>query len=153
MNEQQLDRAAITSPDILTLREARRRAGEARAVAEQALREAEEAEAVLVAEEERAVAAAAAAARSVQLTEAARVAAEREHDAIERVAGLERELTEARQRAHDATLAREQADAELASAEAHNTRPPVVTDFATIAAQRAAERRSADAARARLTFR
>lgn len=217
MNEQQVEHDAI-SPEVLALREARRQAFEVRVAAEQALRDAEQAEAALIAEEECALAAAAAARRD-QLAEAARVAAARERDAIERVSTIQAQLSQftqarkdaqmaaaavaqalaeaksalerliasgsererevetaaeqvrkieleliaARQRAHDATQARAQADAALALtegssealrspnlAEAEAPRLAVVSDFATIAAQRAAERRAADAARTRV---
>ena len=92
----------------------------------------------LIAEEERAVASPLPRGR-VQLTETDRIAAEREHDAIERIAGLD--ATDG-----GAPTTRRNAGARAGRRgtrcrRTRDTRPPVVTDFATMAAQRPAERR------------
>ena len=217
MNEEHVALDAST-PEIDALREALRRATDARAAAERALRDAEQAEAAIAAEEQRAIAAITA--ERQRLDDVARTAAEREREALASVASVETqlegfvhardkaqaaadavqqalneakatlerllasaaeherereaateqtrsvetELRVRRQRAADATREREEAETALAQfaqppeptaqpkvAESDPIDPPqpaAVSDFTTIAARRAAERRAADAARA-----
>ncbi len=98
-----LDGLEVLTPELIALRDARKRAFEARVAAENALRQAEEAEARLRVQEEQA-AAAAAAARYEQLAEEAREAAAREAEAIERVALLEAQF-------HQSSTAKDEAQA------------------------------------------
>ena len=81
----------VDPPEVVALREARQRAVTARIDAANALREAEEAEARLLAQEEEAVFAALTARRE-RAAEAARLAAENERVAADRVAVLETEF-------------------------------------------------------------
>lgn len=189
-----------TPLDVVALRVARQRAGEARAAAERALREAQATEADLVAQEELAIAAAAEAKRE-RFAENARVAAASEREAFETlsalqlqiqrvgsmkaqteaaVAAIRASLTEheaqlraaeasewdlqgdvaiAERTAQDCTRARKHADAALHATEQHvpngnGIRPalaaskPDPPSTLSVAAQRAAERRASDAARA-----
>jgi hypothetical protein len=85
----------IHSPELEAVREARKRAADARIAAEYALTQARAAEAELIAEEERATAAALAA-RHAQLVDAVRDAAECEREAFERVSKIEAQLHESR---------------------------------------------------------
>jgi hypothetical protein len=85
----------LHSPQLEALREARKRAADARIAAENALMQAHAAEAKLIAEEERATAAALAA-RHAQLVDAVRATAEREREALERVSKIEAQLRESR---------------------------------------------------------
>jgi hypothetical protein len=89
----------LQSPELEALKEARKRAAEARIAAENALMQAHAAEAKLIAEEERATTAAIAAWHA-RLVDAARVAAEREREALEQVSKIEAQLHESR-RARD----------------------------------------------------
>jgi chromosome segregation ATPase len=81
------------SPELDVLREALKRAAEARIAAETALMQAHETEAKLIAEEQRARSAASAA-RHAHLIEAARTAVEREREAVERVSKIDAQLLE-----------------------------------------------------------
>ena len=168
------------SPHLAALRDARQRAAEARSAAERAFREAQAAEADLIAQEEQAIVAAAAAARE-RLAENARLAAIAEREAVDRfsalraqiesvgarkasaeaaVAGVRASLAEreeelraaeineralfsdlsiAERQVQESTHARELAEAAL------HADAPAIND---IKAQRAAERRIADALRA-----
>jgi hypothetical protein len=81
----------LATPEVLAIREARQHAVAARLAAEKAFREAEQAEASLLAQEQEAVASALSVRRE-RATEAARIAAEYERAAIDRVAALEVEL-------------------------------------------------------------
>jgi hypothetical protein len=81
----------VHSPELDALRDARKRAADARIAAENALIEAHAAEAKLIAEEERATAAAVVAKRE-QLSQAASAAAERERSALERVSNTAAQL-------------------------------------------------------------
>ena len=83
------------SPELDALRDALKRAAEARVAAENALMQAHAAEAKLIAEEQRATAAAAAA-RHAQLVQAACAAVEREREAMERVSDIEAQLLDSR---------------------------------------------------------
>jgi hypothetical protein len=85
----------LNSPELEAVRDARKRAAEARIAAENALMQAHAAEAKLIAEEERATAAAAAA-RHAHLIDAARVAVEREREALDQVSKIEAQLLESR---------------------------------------------------------
>jgi hypothetical protein len=89
----------LHSPELEALREARKRAADARIAAENALMQAHAAEAKLIAEEERATAAALAA-RHDELVGAVRAAAEREREALEHVSKIEAQWHESR-RARD----------------------------------------------------
>jgi len=85
----------LHSPELEALRDARKRAADARIAAENALMQAHATEAKLIAEEERATAAAAAA-RRAQLADAARRAAEREREAQEQISQIDVQLEESR---------------------------------------------------------
>ena len=154
-------------PELVALVAARQRATEARAAAERAFREAQAAEAQLAAQEEQAIAAAAAAKRE-RLAENARAAVASERAAVETLAALHLEIqrvgsikaqTEAAVTATRASLA--EYEEQLRAAEAserelqgdiaiaeHNAQECARACEQAGAAQRAAERRAADAARA-----
>jgi hypothetical protein len=85
----------LQSPELDALRDARKRAADARIAAENALIQANAAEAKIIAEEALATAAAAAA-RHAQLVDAARLAAEREREAQEQLSQIEVQLEESR---------------------------------------------------------
>ena len=187
-------------PELIELREARRRAAEARAAAERTFRDAQAAEAQLVAQEEQALAAAFAAKRE-RFAENARAALALQREAVEILAALQLQMeriasmkpqmeagvaairaslaehedqlraVEASERklradiaiaereAQRCTRAREQADAAVHATAQHipddngiapapaASKPEPPTTLSD-AAQRAAERRAADAARA-----
>jgi DNA repair exonuclease SbcCD ATPase subunit len=94
----------LHSPELEALRDARKRAADARIAAENALMQAHAAEAKLIAEEERATAAALAA-RHGQLVDAIDVAAERERLALEDLSKIEAQL-------HESHRARDEIQAE-----------------------------------------
>jgi hypothetical protein len=85
----------LHSPELEALRDARKRAADARIAAENALMQAHATEAKLIAEEERATATAAAA-RQAQLVDTARLAAESELEALEQLSQIEGQLEESR---------------------------------------------------------